>query len=156
MTQIKPYSPFQEWIGSVLIKNAGNMQVWLYETSKGKLANTFLGAPVAILTTTGRKSGKTRKAPVLFLEDGERVLIAATKGGMSKPPIWYLNIVANPDVAIQIGARKRNMRVREADENEQAVLWPKLEAMYAGFVEYRERLAGVRNAPLLILEESAP
>ena len=152
---IKPYTAFQEAFGSTLIKNIGHLQVRLYEITGGRLFNTFLGAPVAVLTTVGRKSGQRRKAPLLFLEQGERVLVVATKGGMSVAPVWYLNLKKNPEVDIQIGNRKRAMRAREADEAEAATLWPALDEMYSGYAEYRQRLEGIRKAPIIVLDPAA-
>lgn len=152
--EIKPYSPFQEWVGMKFIKNYARFQVRLYEISGGRLANQFMGCHCAILTTEGRKSGKKRKSPLLYIEDGNRVVLAATKGGMTSNPVWYLNIIANPEVEIQIGNKKRKLRARQASPEEAAKLWPKLDENYAGYAEYRERLKGKREAPVIILEES--
>lgn len=135
-----------------LIKNYARFQVGLYELSGGRLANQFMGCHCAILTTTGRKSGEKRKSPLLYIEDQARVILAATKGGMTSNPAWYLNILANPVVEIQIGNNKRQLRARHATEDEAAELWPKLDANYAGYAEYRERLKGKREAPVVILE----
>ena len=115
--------------------------------------NTFRGGQVAILTVIGRKSGQARKTPLLYIEDGDRVVMAASKGGMSTAPVWYHNVKANPEVQIQIGARKRTMIAREASPPEEAQLWPKLEAMYPEFAEYRARCEGVRHIPVLIFDE---
>lgn len=149
----KPYSARQEKFGEWFIKKIGAMQVWVYEKTHGKLWNTFLGGPVAILTTMGRKSGEPRKTPLLYLEVGDEVVMVASKGGMSKAPLWYLNIQANPEVQIQIGGRKRTMVARHATESEEAMLWPKLDAMYSGYVEYRARCEGVRKIPVLVFSE---
>ena len=153
MSPINPYTPGQEKFGAWLIKRIGAMQVWVYEMSGGRLWNTFLGGQVAILTTTGRKTGAQRKTPLLYIEAGERVVMAASKGGMSTAPFWYHNIRANPTVQIQIGRRKRSMIARLANADEEQHLWPKLEAMYPGFIEYRARSEGVRKIPVLIFEQ---
>ena len=150
---IKPYTPGQEKFGAWLIKRIGAMQVWVYEKTAGRLWNTFLGGQVAILTTTGRKTGALRKTPLLYIEVGERVVMAASKGGMSTAPVWYFNIQANPTVQIQIGGRKRTLLARLANAEEELDLWPKLQAMYPGFVEYRARSEGVRRIPVLIFDQ---
>ena len=152
MKEIKPYSEGQEKFGSWLIKNIGKWQVSVYRATGGRLWNKFLGAPVSILTSIGHKSGEVRRTPLLFLEQGESVVIAASKGGMSKPPVWMFNLKANPDCEIQIGPRNRLMRARIANEEEEKALWPKLTAIYADFDEYRARTEGVRHIPLFILE----
>ena len=148
----KPYTPKQEKFGEKLIKSIGKWQVKVYELSGGRLWNTFLGGPVAILTTLGRKSGEPRKTPLLFIEDQGRVVMAASKGGMSTVPLWWRNIEANPNVKIQIGNSKRAYIARQANEQEEQVLWPKLDAIYAGYAEYRARCEGVRHIPVVIFE----
>ena len=152
MKEIKPYSEGQEKFGSWLIKNIGKWQVAVYRATGGRLWNKFLGAPVAILTSTGHKSGQTRRTPLLFLEQGENVVVAASKGGMSKPPVWMFNLKTNPNCEIQIGPRNRPMCARVASEAEEKDLWPKLTSIYADFDEYRARTDGVRHIPLFILE----
>jgi deazaflavin-dependent oxidoreductase (nitroreductase family) len=152
MAAIKPYSEGQEKFGTWLIRNIGKWQVSVYRATGGKLWNTFLGAPVAILTSIGHKSAQIRRTPLLFLEDGCNVVIAASKGGMSKPPVWMFNLRAHADCEIQIGANNRMVRAREATEQEEEILWPKLTAVYADFTEYRTRTEGVRHIPLFILE----
>ena len=149
---IKPYSERQEKFGSWLIRNIGKWQVAVYRATGGRVWNRFLGAPVAILTSTGHKSGEIRRTPLLFLEQGETVVIAASKGGMSKPPVWMLNLQKKPTCEIQIGAVNRPMLARIASAEEEKVLWPKLTAIYADFAEYRARTEGVRHIPLFVLE----
>ena len=152
MAEIKPYSEGQEKFGTWLIRNIGKWQVAVYRATGGKVWNKFLGAPVAILTSIGHKSAQIRRTPLLFLEDGNNVVIAASKGGMSKPPVWMFNLRAHADCEIQIGANNRMVHAREATDEEEQILWPKLTAIYADFTEYRTRTEGVRHIPLFILE----
>jgi len=148
--KVEPYTAKQEKFGSWIINRVGRWQTRVYELSGGRLWNTFLGGPVAILTVLGRKSGAVRKVPLLYLMDGENVVMTASKGGMSKLPIWYHNVVAADSVEIQIGNRKRRYRMHEADESEAERLWPLLEEMYPDYREYRARTEGVRSIPVLI------
>lgn len=150
---VERFTPGQERFGTSLIKRIGSLQTLVYELTGGRVWNTFRGGQVAILTVIGRKSGQARKTPLLYIEDGDRVVMAASKGGMSTAPVWYHNVKANPEVQIQIGARKRTMIAREASPPEEAQLWPKLEAMYPEFAEYRARCEGVRHIPVLIFDE---
>jgi len=150
--EIKPYTAKEEKFGTALIKFVGSLQVKVYRLTGGRLMNKFLGAPVAILTHTGRKSGAIRRTPLLFLETGEKVVLAASKGGMSKPPMWKFNLDANPDCEIQIGANNRLMRARVASSGEERQYWPQLTAIYADFDEYRERTKNVRHINLYVLE----
>jgi deazaflavin-dependent oxidoreductase (nitroreductase family) len=147
---IQPYTPKQEKFGSWIISKVGRWQTTVYELTGGRLWNTFLGGPVAILTTVGRKTGAVRKVPLLFLRHGDNVVMTASKGGMSTPPVWYHNVVAANTVDIQIGREKKTYRMREANAQEETTLWPLLEAMYPDYKEYRARTEGVRNIPVLI------
>ena len=148
--KIQPYSQKQEKYGSWIISKVGRWQTTIYELTGGRLWNTFLGGPVAILTTVGRKSGLVRKVPLLFLKHGNNVVMTASKGGMTKLPVWYHNVVAADTVDIQIGSEKKTYRMREATEEEEATLWPLLEEMYPDYKEYRARTEGVRSIPVLI------
>jgi deazaflavin-dependent oxidoreductase (nitroreductase family) len=148
--KIQPYSQKQEKFGSWIISKVGRWQTTVYELTGGRLWNTFLGGPVAILTTVGRKSGAVRKVPLLFLKHGENVVMTASKGGMSTLPVWYHNVVAADTVDIQIGSDKKTYRMRQATAQEETTLWPLLEAMYPDYKEYRARTEGVRNIPVLI------
>jgi len=147
---IQPYTQKQEKFGTWIISKVGRWQTTVYELTGGRLWNTFLGGPVAILTTVGRKSGLVRKVPLLFLKHGDNVVMTASKGGMSTLPVWYHNVVAADTVDIQIGRDKKTYRMREASAPEETTLWPLLEAMYPDYKEYRVRTEGVRHIPVLI------
>ena len=153
---IQPYSPKQEKFGSWIISKVGSWQTTVYELTGGRLWNTFLGGPVAILTTVGRKSKAVRKVPLLFLKHGDDVVMTASKGGMSRLPVWYHNVVAADTVDIQIGSDRKTYRMREANEQEETTLWPLLETMYPDYKEYRARTEGVRKIPVLIFHPSEP
>jgi deazaflavin-dependent oxidoreductase (nitroreductase family) len=105
-----------------------------------------------LLTTIGRKSGMPRTVPVLFLRNGEDVVVVASGVGGARQPVWYLNLEANPEVQIEIGKSRREMTARRATEEECAALWPKLIGMYRGFEGYRSRTD--REIPLVILSPS--
>lgn len=147
---IKPYTEGQEKFGTWMINRVGRWQTTVYELTGGRLWNKFLGAPVAILTTVGRKTGKIRKVPLLYLMRGDEVVMTASKGGMSRLPVWYFNVKAADTVDIQIGRRKQSYTMREATEEEEAELWPQLEDMYPDYREYRARTENVRRIPVLI------
>ena len=147
----KPFTPQQERIAHPVIRIMSALNIWVYRLSGGRIGGKFLrGAPVCLVTTTGRKSGQPRTAPLLYLADGPRVVIVASKGGMSKHPIWYLNLVANPACTVEIGREKRAMRARVASAEEKAALWPRLVAMYPDYADYQARTE--REIPVVILE----
>lgn len=149
---LTPYTAKQEKFGSALIKFFSVVQVKVYRLTGGRLLNKFLGAPVAILTHTGRKSGAIRRTPLLYLEVGDNVVLAASKGGMSKAPMWKHNLDADGSCEIQIGAKNRLMAAHVASEQEEADYWPQLTAIYADFDEYRQRTKDVRHINLYVLE----
>jgi deazaflavin-dependent oxidoreductase (nitroreductase family) len=149
-----PYTPGQEKFGKAFIKNFGALQVFVYRLTGGRLMNTFLGVKVAILGHYGRKTGQLRRTPLLYLEDGTKVVLAASCGGFSRAPQWQYNLDANPMAEIQIGPVNRKMKARRASESEEALYWPRLTELYPGFNEYRARVEGVRHIPLYILEEN--
>jgi deazaflavin-dependent oxidoreductase (nitroreductase family) len=137
-------------IANPLIKLMSRVNTWVYRATDGRLGGRFLrGAPVLLLTTVGRKSGAPRVAPLIYGRDGERVLLVASKGGMDHHPLWYHNLVANPDVEVQIGADVRRMTARTASPAEKQALWPKMVAVYRDYDDYQARTA--RDIPLVVL-----
>jgi deazaflavin-dependent oxidoreductase (nitroreductase family) len=108
---------------------------------------------VLLLTTTGRKSGEPRIQPLLFIEDGDNVIIVASHGGLPKDPLWYKNLQANPECTVQIKRRKTKMKARTAAPDECEALWPKLVAHYPDFASYETWTD--RVIPVVILEPSA-
>jgi deazaflavin-dependent oxidoreductase (nitroreductase family) len=147
----KPFTPGQEKIGGVAIRIMSWLNVVAYRLSGGGIGGTFLrGAPVLLLTTIGRRSGEPRTVPLLYLRDGENVVIVGSKGGMSRHPLWFRNLEANPEVEIQIGKEKQRMTARRAAEREKSALWPRLLEMYRDFADYQARTD--RNIPVVILE----
>jgi deazaflavin-dependent oxidoreductase (nitroreductase family) len=147
-----PYTEKQEKFGTSIIKKYGKFQVVIYRLTGGRLLNTFLGGPVAILTHIGKKTGAIRRTPLVFYTNDDIVVLAASKGGMTKPPIWKYNLDANPDCEIQIGANNRLMTAHRADQAEEDKYWPELMNVYPGFDEYRQRTEGVRKISLYVLE----
>jgi deazaflavin-dependent oxidoreductase (nitroreductase family) len=123
-------------------------QVWLYRASGGKLASTFRGGPICLLTVTGRKTGKGRTLPLMYAPHGDDVLLVASQGGMDIHPLWYHNLVANPEIEIQVGGENRPMRARRATPEEKRELWPTVVAVYPDFEAYQRRTE--RDIPLMI------
>jgi deazaflavin-dependent oxidoreductase (nitroreductase family) len=96
---------------------------WLYEKTDGRF--TWLGGlPVLLLRTVGRRSGVERTAALVYLQDGNDLVLVASNGGSDKPPGWLFNIADHPEVGVQIGRQRSRMRARVADAAERARLWP--------------------------------
>jgi F420H(2)-dependent quinone reductase len=101
----------------------------------------------------GAKSGVKRTTPLLYLRDGDDVVIVASKGGHPKHPAWFHNLRANPVTTVQIGSKRQAVRARVATPEERARIWPKAVATYSGYRGYQERTD--REIPLVILEPAA-
>jgi F420H(2)-dependent quinone reductase len=142
---------------SKAMKFAGKAHVWLYRRSGGKIgANWRVGAgfkkpvPTLLLEHIGRKSGKRLVSPLVYIRDGEDVIVVASQGGRDQDPQWYRNLVANPDAHIEIGSDRRAVRAVTASPQERARLWPKLVEAYADFDTYQSWAD--REIPVIILE----
>ncbi|MDX2167812.1 MAG: nitroreductase family deazaflavin-dependent oxidoreductase [Deltaproteobacteria bacterium] len=150
----RPYSKTEVRIANPLIKAMSRVNTWVYRATGGRLGGRFLrGAPVLLLTTVGRKSGAPRVAPLIYLRDGEHLVLVASKGGMDHHPLWYRNLVANPDVEVQLGRDVLPMRARTANDAERAALWPRLLEVYRDYADYQARTA--RQIPVVILSPRA-
>ncbi|ETB22253.1 nitroreductase family deazaflavin-dependent oxidoreductase [Mycobacterium avium] len=119
------------------IKWMSRVNTWMYRVSRGKWGGTFQKRPVALLTTTGRKTGQPRVSPLLYLGEGDRVILVASQGGRDKHPLWYLNLKANPKVSVQIKDEVLQLQARDATPEEREQYWPKLVAMYPSFDDYQ-------------------
>jgi deazaflavin-dependent oxidoreductase (nitroreductase family) len=149
-TRLPPFTPAQERLGRAAVKLMNRVNTWVYRLTSGRLGGRFLrGAPVCLLTVRGRKTGQPRTAALLYLADGEDVIVVASLGGMSQHPLWYLNLEANPDVTVQIGGATRAMTARRVSDEEKAALWPRLTAMYRDYDDYQGRTT--RNIPVIRL-----
>lgn len=133
------------------IKWMSRAQTWIFKKSGGRIGDKFLrGAEVGILTTIGRKSGEERDSPLLFLQEGKRIVLVASQGGRATNPMWYLNLVANPRVKFQTKRETLELTARDATDAERDAYWPKLDAMYADFVNYRSYTD--RKIPIVICD----
>jgi len=131
-------------------KYFGGMQTTLYRATGGKLGGTLKGAPVLLLTTKGHKSGQPRTVPLLFLRDADRYYLVASKGGFPTHPAWYLNLSAEPQVHVQLGAEHHDRRARTLSEEEKAAVWPRLVEMWPDYQAYQERTD--RSIPVVAIE----
>jgi deazaflavin-dependent oxidoreductase (nitroreductase family) len=124
-------------------------QVSEYEESGGTAGTTMRGMPVIIMTTRGAKSGKVRKVPVMRVEhDGEYAAVAS-KGGAPENPLWYYNLVANPQVEVRDGTVVKAMTAREVAGEERETWWPRCVAAYPDYADYQ--LKTERLIPVFVL-----
>ncbi len=140
-----------------LIKLMATVNVALYKRTGGRIGGTWrvgsaLRHPVKIclLEHRGRTTGRLRTTPLVFLRDGDRIIVVASQAGRAAHPQWYRNLVADPDVTVQVGRERLRMRARTATDAERERLWARLLALYADYASYQSWTD--RVIPVVILE----
>ena len=144
------YSQMSHSLGATGLRLVGKLNAPLYRLSGGRIGGKVGRAPVLLLTSTGRKSGLERTAPVVYLADGENVVLINTNAGNAKIPAWSFNLKANPEAEVELGRERRRVRARVAEGEERADLWRKHIEQYAGFDDYKEKLD--REISVFVLE----
>jgi deazaflavin-dependent oxidoreductase (nitroreductase family) len=117
-----------------------------FHTNEGKVNG---GNSLLLLRTTGARSGKQRVNPLAYTTDGERLVIIASKGGMPTNPDWYHNIVAHPDVTVEVGTETFEARATVVEDPERDELYAKQAAIMPNFAEYQEKTT--RKIPVIVL-----
>lgn len=143
---------------STFIKWLSRVNTWAYRVTGGRLggkwrggSNRFSAPPaVALLTTTGRKTGRPRVSPLIYLRENHRLVFVASYGGRSDTPLWYLNLKANPEVSVQIKREVLELTARDASDDERDRYWPRLDAIYPDLPVYRDWAD--RKIPIIICE----
>lgn len=146
----KFYSRMSQMMGATGLRWMGRLNVPLYRLSGGRLMGKVNEAPVLLLTTTGRKSGQQRTAPVVYLADDESYVVIGSNAGHSRTPAWSLNLKATPEAEVEVGRRRVPVRARVAEGEERADLWRRHNEQYSGFDEYEARTD--RDIALFVLE----
>ena len=114
-----------------------------FRTNEGRVGGQFAGAPMLLLTTTGRKSGQRRTNPMMYLADGDRLLVFASKGGAPTNPDWYRNLVADPHVTVEVGTDKYEAHAIVVSGEERDRLYAEQSRRYPGFGEYQRNTSRV-------------
>jgi F420H(2)-dependent quinone reductase len=144
------YSRLSMNMSAGMLRALGKFNVPVYRLTRGRLLGKIGRAPILLLTTIGRRSGQPRTAPVLYLADGDRVVVIGSNAGNTKAPAWSYNLKANPDAEVEIRGERRLVRSRLAEGDERAELWQKMNQQYAGFDDYDERTS--RDIGVFVLE----
>jgi F420H(2)-dependent quinone reductase len=135
---------------SIALQNAlTTIHTFIYRSTKGAISGRMVNCPVLLLTTKGRKTSKLRTVPLLYLADGDNLVLVASNGGATKHPTWWLNLQSNPEAQIQVKGVKQRVRAEEGSAEEKQRLWPLLTAMYPGYKRYQEITN--RDIPVVIL-----
>ena len=148
-TNAKPFTPLQEKLLKRFLKVYSKINVWIYQKSGGKYGAKFQGkAPVLLLTMRGRKSGQLKTTPLIHIQHQDSVVLVASQGGLSKDPIWYLNLQADANVEITIGDHKQKMLARKVSLEEKQSLWPLICKVHPDFQSYQDKTE--RDIPVMI------
>ncbi|MEN9936872.1 MAG: hypothetical protein RLZZ387_3451 [Chloroflexota bacterium] len=121
-----------------------------YIETNGEDGHIWRGVPTLILTTVGRRSGKPRRLALIYGKDGDSYVVVASKGGHDAHPDWYLNLLDNPEVQVQVAADRFRANARTATPEERERLWPQLAAIWPDYNNYQQKTE--RQIPLVILE----
>ncbi|MDX3180860.1 nitroreductase family deazaflavin-dependent oxidoreductase [Streptomyces sp. FT05W] len=127
-------------------------QVELIESSGGTQGTTMRGMPVILLTTRGAKSGKLRKTPLMRVEHDGQYAVVASLGGAPKHPVWYYNVLADPEVELRDGTVRQDMTAREITGEEKALWWGRAVEAFPDYAEYQTKTD--REIPVFVLSPS--
>ena len=127
----------------------GDEHVKVYRETNGDQGYLWNGAPILLLTTTGRKSGEARTSALIFGRDGDDLLLVASQGGAPTHPNWYHNLTANPDVEVQVQGDVFPASARTATNDEKARLWSIMTEVWPNYDAYQERTD--RQIPVVVL-----
>jgi deazaflavin-dependent oxidoreductase (nitroreductase family) len=122
-----------------------------FRANGGVVGGRYAGRPIMLLTTTGAKSGQERVTPLNYSVDGDRLAVIASRGGAPTHPDWYLNLVANPEVTVEVGTERYRARARTAREPERTRLFDRQAALMPFFDDYRRQVTA-RQIPVVVLE----
>jgi len=123
-----------------------------YQETDGADGHMWNGVPTLLLTTTGRKSGKPYTTPLIYGRDGERYLVVGSWGGAPKHPQWYLNLVEDPQIEVQVLAEEFKAHASTAKGGEKARLWKIMAAIYPNYDVFQTRTQ--RQIPVVIIERA--
>jgi deazaflavin-dependent oxidoreductase (nitroreductase family) len=146
----RPYRIRNSGLLKKAMKYFARAHIAVYRRTNGRWGAKLLWFPAALVTTTGRKSGRPRTTATLYLSDGERVVLPASYGGRDANPAWYLNLKADPKVQVQVRDRVRDMTARDATDEERRLYWRKLTRIYPPYKGYQD--AADRRIPLVVCE----
>jgi deazaflavin-dependent oxidoreductase (nitroreductase family) len=132
------------------VKRWSAVHSFLYRLTRGLVGRRLADNDILLLTTTGHRSGEEHTVPLLYLHDGDRYVVIASYGGRPHHPTWYENLLAHPEVAVQIRSRRRSMLARTATPEERERWWPQVVAAYQGYADYQSRTG--RKIPIVFLE----
>lgn len=130
----------------------GQEHVRRYQATDGAEGHDWQGTTALLLTTTGRKSGKQVTTPLIYQRHGDGYVIVASKGGDNSHPAWYLNLLAQPEVEVQVKGDRFKAHARTASADEKPELWQTMTGAWPAYDEYQSKTA--REIPVVVLERA--
>ncbi|MEV6558671.1 nitroreductase family deazaflavin-dependent oxidoreductase [Nocardia sp. NPDC051756] len=124
-----------------------------FRANAGKVGGMFEGAAMVLITTTGAKSGRRITSPLVYLPDGDRIVLIASNGGADKHPSWYYNLRANPDLTVEIGTERYEAKAEVVTGAERDALYARMVEIMPGFGEYQEKTS--RVIPVFVVHRHA-
>jgi deazaflavin-dependent oxidoreductase (nitroreductase family) len=127
-----------------------------FRANEGRVGGNFEGAPMVLVHSRGRKSGKAYVTPMMFLpdDDSETIYVFASKAGAPAHPDWYYNLTEAGDATIEVGTQTTKVAVREITGDARDAIYAEQVSRYPGFGEYEEKTAGIRTIPVLALDRT--
>ena len=123
-----------------------------FRANAGKVGGGFAGAPMILIHHRGARTGTERVSPLVYQPVGDDFAIFGSKGGAPTAPAWYRNLLAHPDIEVEVGTDTIPVRARELKGSERAPIWEKQKKLTPGFAEYEEKTKGIREIPVILLE----
>ena len=123
-----------------------------YIETDGADGHDWNGKPTLLLTTRGRRSGEQRTLPLIYGRDGDRLLVVASRGGAAKHPSWYLHLLSDPEVDVQVKGDRFRARARPAGPDEKPRLWRTMTGIFPDYDDYQRKTA--REIPVVVLERT--
>lgn len=130
----------------------GKEHVERYRATNGDEGHDWEGTTTLLLTTTGRKSGRTFTTPLIYQKHGDALMVVASKGGDDSPPDWFLNLEANPQVEVQVRGDRFNAHARTASAEEKPEMWKIMTGAWPAYDDYQRKTA--REIPVVVLERT--
>ena len=137
-----------------LMQFASRVHTLAYRATRGQVGGHLGGLPILLLTTVGRKTGKRRTKPLVYLRDGDELVLVASNGGSDRSPSWFWNLRANNADMVQINGEREPVVAATATKSERYRLWPEVVSLWPGYAKYQERTK--RVIPLVLLHRVRP
>ena len=131
-------------------KLISSLHLGVYRLSSGRLGRTFRSVPTLFVENIGARSGKRYTTPLMYGRDGDRFIVVASKGGSARNPSWYRNLVAHPDVTVDVEGTRLPVRARVASPTEKPRLWQLMVELWPDYEKYQQSTD--REIPVVILE----